>query len=161
MQRSRVKLNNQGKKITFWELKRRCQLVIRLKANKYYQELLYSLSSYINLLNLLNLQGLRNWLLVLSQFQNSSPWSRPPTNSDLKGGIYNLCLYSTNCLVSWLRSDHSQMSCLLCRNLTVLGWVAWPWSLGRLMVLGCLLVLVVLPIGSSICERSKTKSICK
>ena len=34
-------------------------VVVRLKANKYYQELLCFLSSYINLLNLLNLQGLR------------------------------------------------------------------------------------------------------
>ena len=33
-------------------VKRRCQLVVRLKANKCYQELLSSLSSYINLLNL-------------------------------------------------------------------------------------------------------------
>ena len=32
-------------------------VVVKLKANKCYQELLYSLSSYINLLNLLNLQG--------------------------------------------------------------------------------------------------------
>ena len=33
-------------------VKRRCQLVIRLKANKCYQELLCFLSSYINLLNI-------------------------------------------------------------------------------------------------------------
>ena len=33
-------------------LKRRCQLVVRLKTNKCYQELLCYLSSYINLLNI-------------------------------------------------------------------------------------------------------------
>ena len=33
-------------------VKRRCQLVVRLKANKSYQELLRSLSSYINFLNI-------------------------------------------------------------------------------------------------------------
>ena len=31
-------------------VKRRCQLVVKLKANKYYQELLRYLSPYINLL---------------------------------------------------------------------------------------------------------------
>ena len=36
---------------TLW-IKRRCQLVVRLKANKYYQKLLRYLSSYINLLNI-------------------------------------------------------------------------------------------------------------
>ena len=30
------------------------------------------------------------------------------------------------------------MSCSLCRNPTALGWVACLWSLGRLMVFGCL-----------------------
>ena len=33
-------------------VKRKCQLVVRLKANKCYQELLHFLSSYINLLNI-------------------------------------------------------------------------------------------------------------
>ena len=36
----------------FLRVKRRCQLVVRLKANKCYQELLRYLSSYINLLNI-------------------------------------------------------------------------------------------------------------
>ena len=36
---------------TLW-VKRKCQLVVRLKANKSYQELFCSLSSYINLLNI-------------------------------------------------------------------------------------------------------------
>ena len=44
--------------------KRRCQLVVRLKANVCYQELLCFLSFYINLLKLLNLQ--RNCLLALA-----------------------------------------------------------------------------------------------
>ena len=39
---------------TLW-VKHRCQLVVRLKTNKYYQELLCLLSSYINFLNLINL----------------------------------------------------------------------------------------------------------
>ena len=33
-------------------IKHKCQLVIRLKANKYYQELIYYLSLYINVLNI-------------------------------------------------------------------------------------------------------------
>ena len=73
VQGSRVKVNEQGRKITLRELERRCQFVVRLKANKYYQELLYSLSSYINLLNPLNLQGLRDRLLASGRFQTSSP----------------------------------------------------------------------------------------
>ena len=36
----------------FLRVKRRCQLVVRLKANKCYQELLCYLSSYINFLNI-------------------------------------------------------------------------------------------------------------
>ena len=43
--------------------------------------LLCSLFSYINLLNLLNLQAFRSWLLAPSWFQTSSSWSRPLTNS--------------------------------------------------------------------------------
>ena len=88
VQRSRVKVNDQRRKITFWEFERRCQLVVRLKANKYYQELLCFLSSYINLLNLLNLQGLHGQLLARGRFQTFSSWSRPLTNSNLKEGAY-------------------------------------------------------------------------
>ena len=39
-------------------VKRRCQLIIRLKANKCYQKLLRSLSPYINLLNIRQIFGL-------------------------------------------------------------------------------------------------------
>ena len=63
------------------QVKCRCQFVVRLKANKCYQELLCFLSSYINLLDLLNLQGLRHWFLTSGRFHTSSPWSRPLTNS--------------------------------------------------------------------------------
>ena len=35
-----------------WRLKHKCQLVVRLKVNKYYQKLLCYLSFYINLLNI-------------------------------------------------------------------------------------------------------------
>ena len=72
---------------TLW-VKCRCQLVVSLKANKYYQELLCSLSSYINFLNLLNLQVLHGWLLAPGRFQTSSLWSRHLTNSDLKEDAY-------------------------------------------------------------------------
>ena len=51
----------------------RMSVVVRLKANKYYQGLLCSLSFYINLLNLLNLQGFRHRLLARGRFQTSSP----------------------------------------------------------------------------------------
>ena len=40
----------------FSRVKCRCQLIVKLKANKYYQELFFFLSSYINFLNLLNCQ---------------------------------------------------------------------------------------------------------
>ena len=36
VQKSRIKVNDQGGKITLWELERGCQLIVRLKANKYY-----------------------------------------------------------------------------------------------------------------------------
>ena len=98
VQRSRVKVNDQGRKITLQELERRCQLVVRLKANKYYQVLLCSLSSYINLLNLLNLQGLCSRLLAPDRFQISSPWSRPLTNPNLKGGA---CIYTCVFPIVW------------------------------------------------------------
>ena len=52
MQRSRVKVNGQERKITLRELECGCQLVGRLKANECYQELLRYLSSYINLLSI-------------------------------------------------------------------------------------------------------------
>ena len=94
MQKSRVKVNDQGRKITFWELERRYQLVVRLKVNKYYMELLCSLSSYINLLNLLNLYGLCSRLLAPGRFQTSSTWFRPLINSDLKGSACTrACIY--------------------------------------------------------------------
>ena len=74
--------------------KRSCQLVVRLKANKYYQELLCSWCSYINLLSFLNLQGLRSWLLALSRFQNPSSWSRLMTNSILKEVLVLLLVFN-------------------------------------------------------------------
>ena len=61
-------------------VKRKCQLVVRLKANKCYQELLCFLSSYMNLVKLLNFQGLRGRLLTTGRFQTSSPWSKLLTN---------------------------------------------------------------------------------
>ena len=81
MQKSCVRVNDLRKKKTLQKLERKCQFVVRLKANKYYQELLCSLSFYIKLLNLLNLQGLCGRLLAPGRFLTSSPWSRPLTNS--------------------------------------------------------------------------------
>ena len=74
-------------------------VVVRLKANKYYQELLCSLSSYINLLNLLNLQGLRGRLLASGWFQTSSLWSRLLTNPNLKEGAFTC---NRVCPIVWL-----------------------------------------------------------
>ena len=112
MQKSRVKVNNQGRKITLWELERRCQLVIRLKANKYYQELLCSLSSYINLLNLLNLQGLCDWLLAPGRFQTCSSWSRPLTNSKPLTVLVFVLVFGQSFFYK------------VCRNPTAFRWVA-------------------------------------
>ena len=61
----------------FLKVKRKCQLVVRLKANKYYHGLLCYLSSYINLLNI----RLCGRLQVPGQFQTFSPWSKTYTGS--------------------------------------------------------------------------------
>ena len=53
-------------------VKYRCQLVVRLKANNCYQELLCYLSSYINSLNI----RLCSRLQAFSRFQIFSLWSR-------------------------------------------------------------------------------------
>ena len=114
-------------------LKRRYQLVIRLKANECYQKLLCSLSSYINLLNLLNLQGLHNQLLAPGRFQTSSPWSRPLTNSKLKEVLVLVLVFDQSFgqlfgqlvairplldeLLALSQSDCSRMSCL-----TLVAW---------------------------------------
>ena len=63
------------------QAKRRYQLVVRLKANKYYPKLLSSLSSYINLLNLLNLKAsaVGSWPLagtkLLAPDLDLRPWA--------------------------------------------------------------------------------------
>ena len=58
-------------------VKRSCQLVVRLKANKCYQGFLCYLSSYINLLNI----RLCGRLQTPGRFQTFSPWSRTPADS--------------------------------------------------------------------------------
>ena len=60
-------------------VKRRCQLIIRLKANKCYQELLCYLSYYINFLNI----KLCVWLQAPSRFHTFSTWFRTYTSSKL------------------------------------------------------------------------------
>ena len=52
MQSSRVKIKWLKEKSNFLRVKRRCQLIVRLKANKSYHKLLCYLSSYINFLNI-------------------------------------------------------------------------------------------------------------
>ena len=103
-------------------VKGRCQLVVRLKANKCYQGLIYYLSSYINLLNLLNLQSLCGRLLTPGQFQTSSPWSRPLT-------VLVLILVFSQLFLG-----------KVCRNPTALRWVvcfvAIQPLLDKLLVLG-------------------------
>ena len=92
----------------------RCQLIVRLKANKYYQELLCFLSSYINLLNFLNLQDFCVQFLAPGRFQTSSPWSRPLTNSDLKGDAYTCaCIQPIVWSIVWSVG----------RDLTAFKWV--------------------------------------
>ena len=61
---------------TLW-VKRMCQLVVRVKANKCYQRLLRYLSSYINLLNI----RLFGRLQAPGRFQTFCPWSRTHTGS--------------------------------------------------------------------------------
>ena len=100
---------------TLW-VKRRCQLVIRLKANKYYPELLSSLSSYINLLNFLNFKAsaVSFWLLIGSKPLAPDPNLRPLAVLVLVLAFGQLFLGK------------------VCRDPTALGWVARPWSLDRL-----------------------------
>ena len=92
--------------------KRRCQLIVRLKANKCYQEWLCFLSFYINLLNLLNLQVLYSRLLASGRFQTSSPWFRPLTNSKPLAVLILVLLFGQSFLGK------------VCCNVTALKWVA-------------------------------------
>ena len=132
---------------TFW-VKCRCQLVVKLKANKYYQELLCFLSSYINLLNLLNLQGLRGRLQAPGRFQTSSSWSRSQT-SDLWQYSYSFSYLVNRSLVrfvaTWplsdellalLRSDRARIS----RSSSVARSVNGSW-LSIYSAFGCSIVL--------------------
>ena len=95
------------------QVKCRCQLVVRLKANKYYPELLNFLSSYINLLNLLNLKAsaVDSWPLAGSK----------PLALDLD-------LKPLAILVFVLAFGQSFFS-KVCHNPTALRWLARPWSL--------------------------------
>ena len=152
MQKSRVKVHDQGRKITFWKLEHRCQLIVKLQANKFYQKLLCCLSSYINLLNLLNFQGLHGRLLTLSRFQTSNPWSRPLTNSDLKRGAYTRARV---CQIVW--SIVWSIGCDPTALRTIPCFVAiWPLSdesldLGRLIA-RWFLVVCSFPIACSIVD---------
>ena len=80
-----------------------------MNAIRNYSALLFS---YINLLNLLNLQDLRGQLLALGRFQISSPWSRPLTDSK-----------PLTVLVFFLVFGQSFLG-KVCRNPTALRWVA-------------------------------------
>ena len=80
------------------KVKRKCLMVIRLKANKCYQELLCYLSSYINFLNI----RLCGWLQALGRFQTFSPWSKThPTMAVIiivLGFVWSIiCHYSRLC----------------------------------------------------------------
>ena len=66
----------------FLRVKCRCQLVVRLKANKYYQEMFCYLSSTSTSW----VSGLLDRLLVPDRFQTFNPWSRPLANS----GLYSM-----------------------------------------------------------------------
>ena len=115
MQKSYVKVKWLREKDNSSKVKYRCQLVVKLKANKCYQKLLYFLSSFINLLNLLYLQGLRSRLLTPGRFQNSSPWSKLLTNFNLKGGAYTCaCVWPIIWSIVWS----------IGRDPTALKWIA-------------------------------------
>ena len=152
-------------------VKRRCQLVIRLKANKCYQELLCSLSSYINLLSLLNLQGLCGWLLAPGRFPTSSPWSKPLINSNLKGVLVLVLMFDqlfgqssgqlvairpfSDKLLVLSRFDCSRMSCSTSvarpvngsRLFTCVNCLA-PWLL-YITILDCPRLHQVVVVGSA------------
>ena len=113
----------------FLRVKRRCQLVVRLKAKEYYLELLSFLSSYINFLNLLNLKAsaVGSWPLAGSRLL--------ALDSDLRPLAILILVFAIG------ESFHGKVCC----NPTVLRWVAWfdyiiwsifciisPWSLSGL-----------------------------
>ena len=93
-------------------VKHRCQLVIRLKANKYYPEFLSFLSFYINLLNLLNLKAsaVSSWPLAGSRPLVSDPDLRPLA-------VFVLIL-------AFSQSFFGKVCC----DPTALGWVTRPRS---------------------------------
>ena len=88
-----------GRVITVQALwvKRRCQLVVRLKANKCYQKLLNSLSFYINFLNFLNLKA---FVVGSCPLAGSRPLvSNPDLRSQTFGYTYTCsCVWS---IVFW------------------------------------------------------------
>ena len=97
-------------------IQRRCQLVIRLKVNKYYQKLLNSLSFYINLLNFLNLKASAVGFWPLAGSKSLAPDS----------GLRFLAI-----VVLVFAFSQSFLG-KVCRNPTALWWVAQPWSLNWL-----------------------------
>ena len=101
---------------------RSCQFVVRLKVNKYYPELLSSLSFYLNLLNLLNLKdsAFNSWSLAVFRLLAPDP--------DLKPLAVLVLVFSFGQLLLGK----------VCHNLTALEWVAWHlllnWLFSTLIV---------------------------
>ena len=90
-----------------FRVKRRCQLLVRLKANKCYQGLLCYLSSYINFLNIrlcIRLQG-------PGRFQTFSLWSRTHTGSQPLAVLVLVLIFGQLSLSK------------ICRDPTALRWV--------------------------------------
>ena len=76
-------------------VKCKCQLIVRLKANKYYQKLLYYLFFNMNLLNIRFCSQLK----ALGRFQIFSPSSRTPTKT--------ICNTGGNCTYSFILANIS------------------------------------------------------
>ena len=148
-------------------VKHRCQLLVRLKANKCYQELLCYLSSYINLLSI----RLLGWLLVPDQFQTSSPWSRPLVNSGPHSIISSILavIIIIQSIAFWLIlalikvvSLVKLLFLVICLQIILTSTISCSQSLGRLVLISqCFWYCFIGATSSSICKQSKTKFIYK
>ena len=102
--------------LDFSRVKNRCQLIARLKANKYYQKFFCYLSFYINLLNI----RLCGWLQAPSRFQTFSFWFRTSIKIISNTGTDYTCSYIWP-NVFWLTlSDRSWM-------ILFFAWLVLDW----------------------------------
>ena len=113
--------------------------------------------------------GLLGRLLVPDRFQTFSPWSRPladsgphPIPSAMLAVIViirSIAFQLVSALTKVVGLAEPSFS-VTCSQALLASPISRPRSVGRLVSIGrCFQYCFIGPIGSSICERSKTKSI--